>query len=343
MSAGRPIRAAIVGFGHAGAEIHHAIMERAGIEPAVVVATSDAARSRAQDRGLDTVSSVAELAHRETEIIVIAVPDGVHEDFALQAVSLAPSALVIDKPLATTSRGAERIIRAATIAGTTVVPFQNRRWDGDFLTLCRLIEDGTLGDVIRVESRISRWAPRLGAGWRDRTNAGIDGQLAGNGSHLVDQMLSVFGPVESVYGEVRAVRSSDGPNDDCFVALRHSNGVSSHLFMSSVAAARLPRFTAYGLRGTYTVDGMDPQQDRLRRAESPVGNPIQQGRIRGDVDREVETAVGDWADFYVALAEALRSGSDAPVAADDALTTLRLLEAAQESSRCGSWVTVACR
>jgi scyllo-inositol 2-dehydrogenase (NADP+) len=342
MTADQPVRAAIVGFGHAGAEIHHPIMVGTGVEPVAVVATSDRARARATERGLAAVGSIEDLSAIDVDVIVIAVPDVAHEEFALRAAELAPQALVIDKPLATTSAGAARIIDACTPRGTTVVPFQNRRWDGDFLTLKQLNEDGVLGEIIRVESRISRWAPVAGgAGWRDRANEGLNGQLGGNGSHLVDQMLVLLGPVDSVYGEIRTVRSADGPNDDVFIALHHRSGISSHLLMSSVAAGALPRFTAYGLRGTYSVDGMDPQQDRLRQGLSPVGPPFQRGRVRGNSEYEVLTAVGDWSDFYRELAAALRTGSQPPVAAEDALTTLRILEAAEESTRSRQHVEVS--
>ena len=74
--------------------------------------------------------------------------------------------------------------------------FHNRRWDGDLLTLRRLIEEGELGEVTRFESRFERWRPEVKSGtWREQPapeDAG--GVLYDLGSHLIDQALFLFGP-----------------------------------------------------------------------------------------------------------------------------------------------------
>ena len=100
--------------------------------------------------------------------------------------------------------------------------FQNRRWDGDFLTVRRLVDEGELGTVLRFESRFERWRPEIRPRWREQAapeEAG--GVLFDLGAHLVDQAVQLFGPVDR-----STRRSTAGPappvDDDAFVALTHA-------------------------------------------------------------------------------------------------------------------------
>jgi predicted dehydrogenase len=103
---------------------------------------------------------------------------------------------------------------------------QNRRWDGDFLTLRKLLGAGELGRVHRFESRFERWRPQLGDGWRERTPpAEGGGLLLDLGSHLVDQAVQLFGPVRELYAEVDARHEGAVADDDVFLALEHESDV----------------------------------------------------------------------------------------------------------------------
>src|SRR5207244_5940409 len=108
-------------------------------------------------------------------------------------------AVLVDKPLAASADEGRSLVRDARERGVMLTVFQNRRWDGDFLTVRGLLEEGALGDVARFESRFERWRPELSGGWResgDPQDAG--GLLYDLGSHIVDQALCLFGPVAHV-------------------------------------------------------------------------------------------------------------------------------------------------
>jgi scyllo-inositol 2-dehydrogenase (NADP+) len=127
-----------------------------------------------------------------------------------------------------------RLVKAARERGLMLTVFQNRRWDGDFLTVKRLLADDALGKVHRFESRFERWRPELAGTWRERAEE-AGGLLFDLGSHLVDQALQFFGPVDSVHAEVDVRRPGAEVDDDVLLALEHASGVRSHLWMSALA------------------------------------------------------------------------------------------------------------
>jgi predicted dehydrogenase len=219
--------------------------------------------------------------------------------------------------------------------------FQNRRWDGDFLTVRQLLETAQLGTVARFESRFERWRPELSGGWResgDPEDAG--GLLYDLGSHLVDQALQLFGPAAEVYAELDARRAGARTDDDTFVALTHESGVRSHLWMSAVAAEQGPRFRVLGSAAAFTKYGLDVQEDALRDG----GDPREPGWGRepeehwgelanGDETRRIETVPGAYQRFYEGVVRALRGGAPPPVDPEQVVAALGVLEAARVAAR----------
>src|SRR5204862_4709642 len=133
------------------------------------------------------------------DLVVVAAPNRVHVSIARDAVRRGVP-VVVDKPLATNAAAGEELVRDADRHGTALTVFHNRRFDGDFLTVQRLLKEGALGEVTRFDSRFERFRPRVDAAvWRERGDAEGGGVLLDLGPHLVDQSLVLFGPVDSVY------------------------------------------------------------------------------------------------------------------------------------------------
>ena len=148
----------------------------------------------------------------DVDLVVVATPNRSHVPMARLAVS-AGLPVVVDKPLAATSAEGRGVVEEARRRGVPLTVFQNRRWDGDFLTVRRLMDEGVLGTVLRFESRFERWRPVIRQRWReDAAPEEAGGTLFDLGAHLVDQAVQLFGPVESVYAEIdirgRAPRST---------------------------------------------------------------------------------------------------------------------------------------
>ncbi len=278
------------------------------------------------------------------DLVVVAAPNRQHVPLGLAAVD-AGLHLVVDKPLAASVADAQRLADAAAERGVVASVFHNRRWDGDFLTVRRLRDEGRLGDVVRFESRFERWRPESrDDAWREITTAEEGGGvLLDLGSHLIDQAMQLFGPVARVHGEVDARRGGVA-DDDAFVALEHRSGVHSHLWASSVAAAPGPRLRVLGTRGAFVIEGLDSQEDALREGRRPDagwGNETREswGRLqRGDKSEPVPSERGDWPAFYRGVERALREGGAPPVDPRDAIATLELIEVARDAGARGAGV-----
>jgi predicted dehydrogenase len=346
-----PLRTALIGYGVAG-EFFHAplIAAEPGLALATVV-TGDgerAARARERYPGLAVVEAADELWRKPNhhDLVVVAAPNRAHVPLARAALD-AGLHVVVDKPLAARADDGRALGRAAEEAGRTLAVFQNRRFDGDFLTLRRLLEQDTLGSVHRFESRFERWRPILREGaWRERggpEEAG--GVLYDLGSHLIDQALTAFGPVRSVYAELDRRRRGAEADDDDFVALNHRSGVRSHLWMSHTAAMVGPRMRVLGGSAAYVKWGLDPQEDALRAGAVPGGEgwgsepPESWGLLGVDGDAHpVATEPGDYPRYYRELVAALLTGTRPPATAMEAVATLQVIEAAMESARSGAVV-----
>lgn len=335
-----PVRVALLGYGASASRLHRPLIDATdGIELVAVIPTSGRAEEsvRRESPRIAIIRDVDGLRPLEIDLVVVATPDVAHFADALRAIE-AGFAVVVEKPFATTVRDANRLADASTRAGVLLAPFQNRRWDSDFLTLQGLLDAGRLGSVFRFESRIARWSPQVGTAWRDhRRDGSIDGRLADLGSHLVDQALALFGPVGQVYGEMRAVRSAAAANDDVFAAMQHISGVTSHIHMSSVWSASAPRFIAQGLGGSYTKFGLDPQEHQLRASTTPGsegwGVDSNPGIFSdGNGERRETSVPGDWRDFYRGIVATLRLGDRFAITPADAVATVVVLEAVRVSA-----------
>jgi predicted dehydrogenase len=331
-------RVGLIGYGLAGAAFHAPLIEAVPrLELAAIVTRDDERRAAARHSHpqAELVATAGDLWARELDLVVVAAPNRAHVPLARAAID-AGVAVVVDKPLAPNAAAARELVDAARAAGVLLTVFQNRRWDGDFLTARGLIDAGELGRVLRFESRFERWRPEIKEGWRelpDPDEAG--GVLFDLGSHLVDQALQLFGPVRALHAEVDCRRADARVDDDSFLALEHESGVRSHLWMSAVAADLGPRLRVLGDRAAYVKHGLDPQEAALRAGGRPGGTgwgeePEESwGRVgAGEEWRPVRTEPGAYMRFYEGVADAIADGAPPPVDPEDAVRVLELLDEA---------------
>ncbi|RST04495.1 oxidoreductase [Streptomyces sp. WAC05374] len=353
---GRPLRVGLVGYGLAGSVFHAPLITATeGMVLDTVVTSSPERQRQARDAFGDVrpAASADELWARagELDLVVIASPNKTHVPLATAALE-AGLPVVVDKPVAGTAAEARALGALADERGLLLSVFQNRRWDNDFLTLRALLDRGELGDVQRFESRFERWRPRLKGGWRESGKPEeFGGLLYDLGSHVVDQALVLFGPAAQVYAESDVRREGAEADDDTFIALTHTSGVRSHLYVSATAAQLGPRFRVLGSRAGYVKYGLDPQEAALREGERPgLGWGIEPESMWGTLGAgesprtgggtPVPSLPGDYPAYYAAIASALRDGTPPPVTAHEAAAALDVLEAARRSARDGVTVTL---
>ncbi|WBB69977.1 Gfo/Idh/MocA family oxidoreductase [Micromonospora sp. WMMD812] len=339
-----PLRVGLLGYGLAGRVFHAPLIAATpGLRLHAVVTRDPERRQQVrQDHPDARLVDDADLLWRTPEsldLVVVATPNRLHVPMARAAVA-AGLAVVIDKPLAPTAAEGRELVDEAARRGVPLTTFQNRRWDGDFLTVRRLIDEGTLGRVTRFESRFERWRPTIKPGWRERgTPEEAGGGLFDLGAHLIDQAVQLLGPVRSLYAEVDRRRPGAEVDDDAFVALTHTGGARSHLWMSAVTPQLGPRLRVLGDRAGYTTYGLDPQEAALRDGGRPGAPgwgevpPEQYGRLGTDDDlRPVRTEPGRYQSFYEQVAAALRGDGPMPVDPRDAADTVALIELAHRSA-----------
>jgi predicted dehydrogenase len=272
--------------------------------------------------------------------VVVAAPNREHVPLGLAAVE-AGLHLVVDKPLAANVADAQRLADAVEARGVVATVFHNRRWDGDFLTLRRLVSEGSLGELVRLESRFDRWRPELDrTKWREAGSAeDAGGILFDLGPHLIDQVLELLGPARSVYAELRRLRPGAEVDDDIFLALEHSSGARSHLSASMLAAQPGPRLRALGSRAAYVKWGLDVQEDALRSGARPRDpgfgeEPSESWGLLGTDDdtQPAKTETGRYVEFYEQMERAIRGAERPPVPLEAGIASLRVIEAAQASA-----------
>lgn len=343
----QPIRTGIIGFGLAGRVFHAPFIATNPAFRLDLISTSSAERAaeaKAQHPGAEIVASPEDLLARagDLDLVILASPAHTHLEQGLAAFE-AGASIVIDKPFVPTVSDAKKLIAAAEEAGKVLAVFQNRRWDGDFLTVKKLIAEGKLGTVHRFESTFERWGGPNKDRWQDTTTveqgAGITYDL---GSHLVDQALQLFGPAVVEQAELQTVREGSVSDDDAFISLLHSSGVRSHITISRAAAQSGPRFRVLGSESAYTVYGLDGQEPALKLQQWPGSDgygvtPEAEWGVLGIDGSEagltpVPTEAGNYPAFYAGVAAAIRDGAPAPVDPREALEVVRILERAHALS-----------
>jgi len=327
-------RIGLAGYGFGGRFFHAPLLAAApGVRFVGVVTRSPDRRAALAHDHPDAAAfdSLADLAAAGADAVAISTPAPTHIPLALEAIALG-LAVVVDKPFALDAAQARTAVDAAERAGVALSVYQNRRWDSDLLTVRRLLERGELGDVTLFESAFERYAAD------EPVPAAGGGILRDFGSHLVDQALLLFGPVASVYGEVRGARELD---ERFFAVLEHRNGMTTHLSGDWVQGAPGPRFRVRGSAGSYVVFGMDGQEAALVAGRSPategdqwgVEPPERWGRLqRGEASDPVPSERGRWDTYYPAFAEAVRGERAVPVDPRDAVAGLAVIEAIRESA-----------
>jgi scyllo-inositol 2-dehydrogenase (NADP+) len=336
-----PIRTAVLGFGTSGRVFHAPLLAANPDFEVAAIVTSDpdrAAAAAAEYPGARIVPTAAELLAdtADLDLVVVGTPNTTHAPIAHAAIDRGLH-VVLDKPVAVTVAEAEGVVDAARTAGLTLSVFQNRRWDGDFLTLRAAIDRGDLGEVRQLDTAFDWFSPVLTSRWKDTaTPAEGGGMLYDLGPHLIDQAIQLFGPVAEIHAELDTRRDGGGADDDAFATLQHESGVRTRLWASSIAPAPRQRFRAVGSTAVLSFDGLDPQEPQLisglRPGDSGYGlhSDGRTATLAGpDGTRQLDILPGDYPEYYRRLAAAIHDGAPVPVDPADSIEALRLIERAR--------------
>jgi scyllo-inositol 2-dehydrogenase (NADP+) len=340
------IEVGLIGFGLAGRAFHAPVIRAVpGLQLAAILQRSgDEAAAKYPD--VRIVRSLAELlAIQEIRLVVIATPNDTH--FPLAKLCLAAGKdVLVDKPFTNTLEEAKALVKFAKEAGRLITVYQNRRYDGDFQAIRKLVAEGTLGRIVRFETHYDRYRPQLKPGaWRESTRVG-SGILFDIGVHLIDHALVLFGLPEAVTADVRIEREGAAADDAFDIMLHYPREMRAVLCSSILAAARRTRFVLLGTKGSFVKRGVDPQEGNLRRGYIPANGawgaePKENWGVltipsgEGFAQRRIPSASCDYRDYYANLRDALLGKAELAVTPEWSLNVIRLLELVRKSSQKG--------
>lgn len=331
------INAALVGYGFAGQTFHAPFLTTTPGLALRWVVSRDAARVQAELPGCLVGTLEQVLADPSVDLVVIATPNDTHAPIAREAL-LAGKHVVIDKPFALDLAEAKALVELAEKQQRLLSIFHNRRWDGDFLTVRRLLADGVLGQIAQFESHFDRYRPEVRQRWREAGGPG-SGLWFDLGPHILDQSLQLFGQPDWIQADLAAQRPG-ALSDDYFHVVLGYGALRVILHGSCLVSATMPRFVIHGSEGSFIKFGMDVQEEQLKQGKRPPAAdwgvdpvPGQLSQIRDGelVQQTVAGEAGDYGAYYRAVCAAIKGEGANPVPAPEALAVMALLDLARES------------
>jgi len=305
-------------------------------------------RSRDQYPYANIVRSYEEITDDENiDLIIVNTPDKEHYTMALQAIR-AGKHVVVEKPLTLKVYESDELIAASAKKGKLLSVFQNRRWDGDFLTIQKIISEGLLGRLVEYEAHFDRYRNYLQPeSWKEQAVSGT-GTIYNLGSHLIDQALVLFGLPESVFADIRMVRSGAEVDDDLTLLLKYPE-IKVTLKASYLVREPGPKFLLHGTQGSFLKWGIDPQEEELKSGKWPSGadwgkeNEENWGILNTEINGlhyngMIETLPGNYMKYYDDIYEAIINNRKPAVTAEQGRDVIRVIEAAKESSKMGKAV-----
>lgn len=277
----------------------------------------------------------------EIELVIVNTPHHTHFELALQALE-AGKHVVVEKPFTVTVAEAEALLAKAQEKGVLLSTFQNRRYDGDFMTLRQVAQSGMLGRLVDFEAHYDRYRPVVDqVTWKEGNLPG-SGILYNLGPHVIDQALQLFGMPHSVSAYIGQTRSQARSDDYYDIRLTYSSGVRAILRSSYLVAHEGPRYVLHGDQGSFVKYGLDPQEQAMKEGIRPGSpgwgeeQPDKWGYLTTyqhglSIQGRIRTLPGNYPAFYDQMYKAIRLGEPLPVTAEEGLNVVRVIEAAFRS------------
>ncbi|WBW74737.1 oxidoreductase involved in NADPH regeneration [Schizosaccharomyces osmophilus] len=366
-----PIKTAVLGTGMSAFIFHYPFLETLPEKYEIYAAwerraTPEHSKARSAYPNIKVYTQLNDLlADSNVELVVVSLPPDAHVA-AVTAALNAGKHVICEKPFTPTYEEAKQLFELAKSKNLLLAIYQNRRWDGDFLTAKSVIDSGRLGDVVEFESHIDRFRLFRKGNWKDVPSPG-SGLVYDLGAHLIDQAVYLFGVPESVTGKVLCQRQIPPLEvEDNFTIVLHYPAKEGKLPIevilrsSSVSCGVSFRYCIKGTRGTFLKFGSDPQESQLNKGMKPSEGGYGQESSENyaklwtvPIDADVKalpdpalstvpTTTGNYRALYEEVYHTLSGKSSAiSVLPEQVLTVEKIIEAAYKSSKTSSSVKIA--
>lgn len=339
------IKTAVIGYGFSAKTFHLPFIEASENFQLVSISTSNLEQVKMKWPDITSYQTAQELIQESNaQLVVITAPNDVH--FSLAKLCLQNKKhVIIEKPMVTTAHQGEELVSLAKAQGLVLSVYHNRRWDGDFLTIKKLIQNGSIGRVRFFESHFDRFLPVVRDRWREQPGPGT-GNWFDLGSHLLDQALCLFGMPQAITARCLVLRDNS-KTTDYFHVLLHYSDCEVVLHGSPFSAGPNLRFQVQGTKGSFIKYGYDPQEELLKLGRVPntpqwaEENKEQFGTLFTEAGSKIiPTMRGSYQSYYSGIADAINAEKAVPVSGEDALRIINLLEIAEKSNRLGRTLAV---
>ncbi len=278
------------------------------------------------------------------ELVIVNATNETHYPMARAALE-AGKHVVLEKPFTNTVKEGLQLVALAARKGKVLSAFQNRRWDSDFLTVQKIINEKLLGRVVEFVGNFDRYRNYIQENtWKEESGPG-SGLLYNLGPHLIDQVFVLFGAPSGVWGDIRKIRSGTRV-DDYFDITLHYEGVKARVHSSYLVREPYPRFVLHGTEGSFVKYGLDKQEADLKAGLIPgtAGWGVEPEGLWGILNTtintlpfrgRVESEPGNYLSFYDNIYEAIRNKKPLEVPAMESLWNVYAIELARESAKKG--------
>lgn len=279
------------------------------------------------------------LMDEEVMLVTLCTPPKTHFSLGKECLSAGKN-VIIEKPFCETINETKELIKLAEQQNLLVTPYQNRRFDSDFLTLKHVMERNYVGELIELEAHVDYYRPD------DRIRKGtiMDGSFYGLGVHAVDQVISLFGKPKSVRYDLRNVQNSESSVDDYYDVQLFYGRLKVILKSNQVVAKCGPRFKLLGKNGVYEKYGTDQQENDLKLGIMPgtdefgLDTSNEYGQViyrnaNGDwIRKAIRSIMGDYGRFYDHIFETIIEGKPNIVTEAEIMATMEIMSDALFSS-----------
>jgi predicted dehydrogenase len=276
------------------------------------------------------------------ELVIVNTPDHLHHEQAKKALE-AGKHVVVEKPFTQDVQQGEELIQLARKKNKVLSVFQNRRWDGDFLTVQKVVRNQLLGRLVEFESHFDRYRNYTkNDSWKENASFGT-GTLYNLGSHMIDQAICLFGNPESVWADSRKQRDNAEVDDYYHLDLEYKD-MKVTLKGGYLVREPGPRYTLHGTEGSFLKWGLDPQEEALKNGRLPLEDSwgsepeefwgLLNTRLEGLHYRgKIETLAGDYPAYFRNIHDTIKGISELAVKPEESLAGIKIIEAAKESNK----------
>lgn len=338
----KKIKTALLSYGMSGKVFHAPFLHaHPGFE--LIGAWERSRKNIQQDyASAESFGSLEESLRSDAELVIVNTPVQTHYEYTKAALNAGKHVLV-EKAFTTSAAEAQELDDLAKSKGLKLCVYQNRRWDSDFLTVKKVIEQGLLGDILEAEIRFDRYNPALSPKVHKEVAEPGAGVLWDLGSHIIDQALQLFGFPEAVWGDLRKTRENSLIDDNFSIVLYYRDK-RVKLHAGFFVREAVPSYAIHGKRGSFLKERGDVQEDQLKAGINPgdegygIEPEDREGLLHTEIDGEImrkkiPTEKGNYMELFDELYNSIVYDKPVPVPANEGIMTMKIIDAVQQSSR----------